>query len=63
MFSQIVANQNHPSLKFFLMKEFSQIPGELTDDGRRADLTFVEIEQIDAPIGGSLDCTVAVSGP
>jgi hypothetical protein len=35
------------------MKEFSPISDELTDDGRRADLTFVEIEQIDAPLVGT----------
>jgi len=34
------------------MKEFSTIRGELTDDRRRADVTFVEIEQIDAPLVG-----------
>ena len=34
------------------MKKFSPIPVELTDNWRRAELTFVEIEQIDAPLVG-----------
>lgn len=45
-----VANQNHPSFEILLMEKLTAIAGELADDGRRADLTFVEVEQIDAPL-------------
>jgi transposase len=47
-----VADKNHPTFKVLLVKKLALIASELTDDWRKAELTLVEIEQIDAPLTG-----------